>query len=93
MAGAELAVSAARLGRGTGGGGGTYAHGFTTIPQGIKGICLEATAWSVANPEGVRSETIGSYSITHSGAGGDLTGILPEAERRELNRYRRRAWS
>ncbi len=71
----------------------TYSHGFAAIPDDIRGVCLTAAARLMANPEAIRSEQVGNYSVTHGGAGGDLIGTLAQSEQRDLNRYRQRVWS
>lgn len=68
----------------------TYTHGFATIPDDIKGVCLALAARSLQSPDGVNSETIGSYSVSYSRTGGAVS--LLDEERRLLDRYRRRVF-
>lgn len=79
-------------GRGDWGGPGaqvsvTYTHGFATISDDIKGVCLALAARSLSSPDGVNSETVGSYSVSYSRTGGAVS--LLDEERRLLDRYRR----
>lgn len=73
----------------------TYSHGYATIPADIKAVCLSVAARSYDNPQGLRGETIGSYSVQYAGAGDILVpGVaLSGAEEQMLNRYRRRSAS
>lgn len=51
----------------------TCDHGYQVLPQGIVGVCLSlAKRWldSPAGQQVVQAETIGSYSVTYSDAGG-----------------------
>lgn len=68
----------------------TYTHGFATIPDDIKGVCLALAARSLASPDGVNSESVGSYSVSYSRSGGAVS--LLDEERRLLDRYRRRVF-
>lgn len=66
-----------------------YTHGYEIIPDDIRGFCLRLAARWLTNPQGLRTESIGTYSV---GFGGDITGALvAESEWRELGRYRIRA--
>lgn len=65
----------------------TYTHGFATIPSDIKGVCLALAARSLTSPDGVNSETVGSYSVSYSRTGGAVS-LLSE-EKALLDRYRR----
>lgn len=69
----------------------TYTHGFATIPADIKGVCLALAARSMQSPDGVNSESVGTYSVSYSRSGGAVS-LLSE-ERELLNRYRVRVFS
>ncbi len=69
----------------------TYTHGFTSIPNDIKGVCLALAARTLGSPDGVNSESVGSYSVSYSRTGGAVS-LLSE-ERELLNRYRTRVFS
>lgn len=69
----------------------TYTHGFATIPNDIKGVCLALAARSLQSPDGVNSESVGSYSVSYSRTGGAVS-LLTE-ERAMLDRYRRRVFA
>ena len=69
----------------------TYAHGFATIPDDIKGVCLALAARSLTSPDGVNSESVGSYSVSYSRSGGAVS--LLDEEKALLNRYRRRVFA
>jgi len=64
----------------------TYSHGFMTIPGDVKGVCLALAARSLASPDGVNSESVGSYSVSYSRSGGAVS-LLAE-EQRLLDSYR-----
>ncbi len=69
----------------------TYTHGHATIPGAIKGVCLALAARTLGSPDGVNSESVGSYSVSYSRTGGAVS-LLSE-ERELLNRYRVRVFS
>lgn len=64
----------------------TYTHGFATIPDDVKGVCLALAARSLQSPDGVNSESVGSYSVSYSRTGGAVS--LLDEERALLDRYR-----
>ncbi len=69
----------------------TYTHGFAIIPNDVKGVCLALAARSLQSPDGVNSESVGSYSVSYSRTGGAVS-LLTE-EKALLNRYRLRVFS
>ncbi len=69
----------------------TYTHGHATIPGVIKGVCLALAARSLQSPDGVNSESVGSYSVSYSRTGGAVS-LLTE-EKALLDRYRTRVFS
>jgi hypothetical protein len=73
----------------------TYSHGYQVIPDDIRGACISVAARAYDNPQGLRGETIGSYSVQYAGAGDILVpGVaLSGSEEQILNRYRRRSSS
>lgn len=69
----------------------TYSHGFATIPDDIRGVCLSAAARAYENPAAVQAESVASYSVTH---GAEARGVaLTGTERDVVDRYRRRTAS
>lgn len=65
----------------------TYSHGYAEIPGDVKGVVLRVAARGITNPEGVRQETLGSYSYSYGGS--DAVGIvLFGPDMRELGSYR-----
>lgn len=68
----------------------TYTHGLATVPDDIKGVCLALAARSLQSPDGVNSESIGTYSVTYGRTGGAVS--LLDDERRLLDRYRRKVF-
>lgn len=65
----------------------TYSHGYAETPPDVKGVVLRVAARGVSNPEGIRQETIGSYSYSFGGS--DAVGIvLFGPDMRELGSYR-----
>lgn len=71
----------------------TYSHGFATIPDDVRMVCLQLAARLLQNPTGVAQETIGNYSVMYEArnAVGTAAGGLTGAETVLLSRYRRRA--
>lgn len=69
----------------------TYTHGFATIPGVVKGVCLALAARTLGSPDGVNSESVGSYSVSYSRTGGAVS--LLDEERALLDRYRVRVFS
>lgn len=65
----------------------TYTHGYATIPQGIRGVCLSAAARMYQNPDGLRSETVGGVSWTAAGSAVDVGPGLTDAEKLSLANY------
>lgn len=61
----------------------TYSHGFATIPDVIRAVCIRAALRLVGNPEGLKSETVGT---SRSDPDPDL---LTDNEKQLLNRFRR----
>lgn len=68
-----------------------YTHGFGTIPNDIKGVCLALAARSLSSPDGVNSESVGSYSVSYSRTGGAVS--LLDEEKALLDRYRRKVFA
>lgn len=68
----------------------TYDHGFAVIPEDLRAVVLGIAMRTVTNPNGVRSEQIGSYSYTL--ATGSTDG-LTVYERDVCNRYRQRTYA
>jgi len=65
----------------------TYSHGYATIPDAIKGVCLELAAelLTVAAQPGLRSEAIGNYKVEFDSA----VRTVAEIAGGRLDRYRR----
>lgn len=69
----------------------TYDHGFNEVPQDLKWAVMSVASRNVVNSQGVRSETIGSYSYT---LGNDqVSGSLNSGEREVCMRYRQRTYA
>lgn len=70
----------------------TYTYGLEDIPDDLRGMCLRVAMRQFSNPDGVRSEQLGAYSVTYpddsSSQGSTLygTGVLTGEERRTLRR-------
>lgn len=47
----------------------TYSHGYQTIPDDLRGVCVSVAARAFSNPRGLREEMIGSYREQYAGAG------------------------
>lgn len=67
----------------------TYAHGFATVPDDVRGVVLAAAARLLDNPDSTRSAQLGGVSTTAA-----LLGLeLGEHERATMRRYRRTTYS
>lgn len=60
----------------------TYTHGYATVPDTIKGICLSVAARGFSIPVGVDSERVGQRQVKY-----DL-GELTDVQELALSRYR-----
>ncbi|TDD97640.1 hypothetical protein [Actinomadura rubrisoli] len=71
----------------------TYSHGYAAVPGDVLSVVCGVLMRSFGNPQGLRSETVGSYSITYAvPATGEALGLnLTRYEQRALDRYRRKA--
>lgn len=67
-----------------------YSHGYATIPDDVRSVCLSVAARGMSNPLGLRSESVGSYSYSVAvPATGVPTGLsLNDAEQDMLRSYR-----
>lgn len=67
-----------------------YSHGYATVPDDIRSVCLSVAARGMSNPLGLRSESVGSYSYSVAvPATGVPTGLsLNDAEQDMLRSYR-----
>lgn len=62
----------------------TYDHGYDTVPDDVAGIVCDAAAARLSNPDRVRQESIGSYSVTYPTA---ENVALSTAQKRALSAY------
>lgn len=71
----------------------TYSHGYTAPPGDVVGVSCAMILRAFSNPNNLRSETVGSYSVTYAvPATGEQLGInLTRYEQKVLDRYRRKA--
>jgi len=71
----------------------TYSHGYEETPGDVLAVICGAILRVFINPNGYRSETVGSYSVTYAspGAGETVGTSLTRADRLVLDRYRRKA--
>lgn len=69
-----------------------YTHGYTSVPGDVLSVVCGILLRSFGNPQGLRSETVGSYSITYAvPATGEGLGLnLTRYEQKVLDRYRRK---
>jgi hypothetical protein len=65
----------------------TYSHGYTQIPEAIRGVCLAAASRVYDNPSGRSAETVGGVSWQVSVGVAGATG-LNQAERDALAAFR-----
>ena len=71
----------------------TYSHGYASVPEDIVAVVCAMVLRAYNNPQNLRSETVGSYSVTYAvPATGESLGInLTRYERQALDKYRRKA--
>lgn len=71
----------------------TYSHGHASVPGDVVAVVCAMVLRAYGNPSNLRSETVGSYSVTYAvPATGESLGInLTRYERQALDRYRRKA--
>jgi hypothetical protein len=70
----------------------TYSHGYAEIPDDIAGIALDLAAATMANPNRLRSETVGGEAVVYT-VETFGTGSLTSSHREILETYRRSAYS
>ena len=63
----------------------TYTHGYATVPDSVKGVCLSIAGRRYQNPETLKSYTVGGVSESYA-VGGDV-GYFTEDELRDLGAY------
>jgi len=66
----------------------TYSHGYATVPEQLKWVCLAAATRLLDNPGALRSAATGGESVTWSGAADDVGPGLSAAERAALGPWR-----
>lgn len=85
----------------------TYTHGYATIPNDIRGVCLTVAARLMENPLSLTEQSVGTHGQAADSEGNAVLvyreplavgTTLPPAqltddEKRQLNRYRLRATS
>lgn len=71
----------------------TYTHGYSTVPDDIKGLCLQVAGRLYHNPDTLRSYTVGGVSETFAGAVGELGLPLNLTEMELLSPYRVHAFA
>lgn len=71
----------------------TYSHGYAEVPPDVVAVVCAMILRAYANPQNLRSETVGPYSVTYAvPATGESLGLnLTRYERKALDRYRRTA--
>lgn len=67
----------------------TYSHGWATIPDEIRGVCLQIATRSWRNPALVSAESVGQYSVTYGAA---AQGIGISLHERAILGDLRRKW-
>lgn len=68
----------------------TYTHGYSPIPDTVRGATLQLAGQALQNPQSVAQESIGTYSISY---GTEAGGAVTEDILASLSRYRRRSTS
>jgi len=69
----------------------TYTHGYAEIPADVRAVILQAARRTLANPDAVEGERVGSYEVTYARRldPGRSVHEFTDAELRILHRYRR----
>lgn len=67
----------------------TYTHGYATIPQAIKSVCLAIAARVFSNPAGLAGEMLGTYQVQYDRTAANMA--LTDLEKALLKPYRRLA--
>lgn len=65
-----------------------YTHGYATIPGDIRRLCARFAADLFDDRHKVRSESVGSYSVTYLRSASGNTVVATDDDMRILNRYR-----
>lgn len=65
----------------------TYTHGFATIPDGVKGVCLSLAGRMFTNPEMAATRVVDAQTFQYGQRHLDLT----DGEKKVLRKYRRTA--
>jgi len=69
----------------------TYTHGFATIPEVVKSVCMEAVVRAWVNPGSVARQTIGDTATVYDNMRFSPTGLLlTEDEKKNINDLLRR---
>jgi hypothetical protein len=65
----------------------TYTHGYVTVPDSVKGVCLAAASRRYQNPESRRSYTVGGISESFSVPSTGDVGFFFDTELADLGKY------
>lgn len=65
----------------------TYTHGYATVPDSVKGVCLSVAGRGYSNPDGIKQETVGAVSVTYNSPLYTTGVYLTEQERVDLGKY------
>lgn len=65
----------------------TYTHGYATVPNSVKGVCLTVAGRMYQNPDALRSYTVGGVSESYSTTAGS-SGALYDDEFTALEKYK-----
>lgn len=66
----------------------TYTHGYATVPDDVKDICLAVAGRLYRNPGALQSKTVGGVAWTAAGDSAEVGGGLTESELEDLTPYR-----
>jgi hypothetical protein len=69
----------------------TYSHGYAQVPADVLAVICGVVTRVFGNPQGYRSETVGSYSVSYTtpGPGETMGAGLTRYDQSVLDRYRR----
>lgn len=66
----------------------TYTHGYTTVPDSVKGVCLAVAGRRYQNPSALRSQTVGAVSESYVIPASGQLGFFYDTEMEDLASYK-----
>ena len=66
----------------------TYTHGYATVPNSVKGVCLALAGRRYQNPQTLRSYTVGGISESFAIPASGSVGFFYDDELMDLEKYK-----